>query len=78
MRNLDEYKFGHIKGSINIPVDRISDIKNIISNKDSNIFVHCLSGMRSQRATKASIELGYKNTANIGGIQDWNGEIERG
>jgi len=51
VRNPGEFNSGHIKGSINIPLDKIkSKIKKIENLKKPVIFC-CASGMRSGQAT---------------------------
>lgn len=49
VRSKEEYKQGHIKNSINIPLDQLSNnIKKL--NKDKVIITCCLSGGRSGMA----------------------------
>ncbi len=38
---------------------------------DAVILVYCRSGVRSEAASKALIELGYSNVYDFGGIIDW-------
>lgn len=77
VRDLDEYENGRIPGSINIPLAEIEKIKNIIDDKDTPLFVYCLSGVRSNSATSLIKSFGYTNVTNIGGINSYKGEIER-
>ena len=77
VRDLDEYENGRIPGSINIPLGEIEKIKNIIDDKDTPLFVYCISGGRSNRATSLIKSFGYTNVTNIGGINSYKGEIER-
>ena len=77
VRSADEYRQGHIPGSTNIPLDQISDITKVVPDKDSRLFVYCLSGARSQRACAWLARLGYSDVTNIGGIAQWTGEIVR-
>ncbi len=49
VRSPAEYKSGHVKGSKNIPVDKISASISKI-NKDKPVIVYCASGMRSGMA----------------------------
>ena len=44
VRTVDEYRQGHIDGSLNIPLQNIHDVKNNIPDLDKPIYVHCLSG----------------------------------
>ncbi|SHN49528.1 Rhodanese-related sulfurtransferase [Butyrivibrio hungatei DSM 14810] len=73
VRTKEEYKSGHISGSINIPVDDILEIEDKIPDHDTMIFVYCHSGNRARRAVDKMKMLGYKKAKNIGGIVDYKG-----
>ena len=74
VRTVDEYNTGHIKNSINIPVDNISSIDY---NKETVIIVYCASGMRSATAAETLIDLGYTNVYNLdGGLINWGADLE--
>ena len=45
VRNIGEYAQGHIEGSINIPLPCIIDIKDKVTDRNTPIFVYCLSGI---------------------------------
>ena len=77
VRNVDEYREGHIADSINIPLSTLPARQPELGNPDTPIFVHCLSGGRSGQAVRFLKSAGYTNVKNIGGIQDWKGEVER-
>ena len=68
VRTKEEYETGHIAGSINLPLDIIS---NIDISKDKKIIVYCRSGRRSNLAAVELIGLGYENVYDMGGIEDW-------
>ena len=51
VRTSDEFKGGHIKNAINIPVDTISSKTNELKKKGKPVITCCASGMRSARAT---------------------------
>lgn len=74
VRTKEEFREGHIPGSINIPVDRL-EVTALNINKDATIFVYCHSGARSSRAVAILKRLGYNNAKNIGGIIDYSGEV---
>ena len=76
VRTPEEYAAGHIPGSINIPLDRILDIKNVVSDKNNPLYVYCRSGRRSSQAASALEKAGYTRVVNIGGIMDYKGRIE--
>ncbi len=49
VRTKDEYKFGHIKDSVNIPLDKLAaNIKKL--NKNKPVITCCASGARSSMA----------------------------
>lgn len=78
VRTKEEYLDGHIDGSINIPLDNLREVENVIKNKSTPIFVHCLSGSRSSSAVKGLQMIGYTNVTNIGGIAGYRGKVVRG
>ena len=78
VRTAEEYAEGHIPGAINIPNEDISDkrIKEL-PDKGQLIMVYCRTGRRSKEAAEKLAKLGYVNVIEIGGIEDWKGEIEK-
>jgi phage shock protein E len=65
VRSPDEYKSGHVKGSVNIPLDQIG--KQIAKFKGkTNIVVFCRSGMRSGQAKSILEQNGFTNVTNGG------------
>ncbi len=80
VRNLSEWKAGHMPGAKLIPlpelVDRLEEIP-----KDANIVIHCQSGGRSAIASSVLKSRGYERVANlIGGFSAWigiGGKVER-
>ena len=75
VRTPEEYRQGHIDGSINLPPNNISDIVTIIKDKNTSLYVHCLSGARSEQAVSFLKRMGYKNATNIGGISKYRGKV---
>ena len=73
VRTEGEYSRGKIEGSINIPLDYIPEkVEKSIPDKDSKIFVYCLSGSRSVYAVDEMIKMGYKNVFNLSnGLLVW-------
>lgn len=76
VRSSKEYKEGHIKGSINLPLEDIEDIDVIVDDPESKIYLYCRSGKRSSQGATILRSLGYENVINIGGILDWSGEMK--
>lgn len=77
VRTEEEYKSGHIKGSLNIPLQNIESITQYIQEFNTPIFTYCLSGSRSRQAQTILKRMGYTNIINIGGINRYHGQIER-
>ncbi|AZA92931.1 Thiosulfate sulfurtransferase PspE precursor [Chryseobacterium nakagawai] len=74
VRSKSEYAGGHIKGSLNIPVDQLD--KNLSKlSKDKTIITCCASGMRSASAKSILQNHGYKNVHNGGGWMSLNNKI---
>jgi len=72
----DEYAQGHIKGSINIPLNQVPAIGAKYPDKNTRFLVYCQSGGRSAKACAFLEKLGYPNASNIGGFPSWKGEVE--
>ena len=72
VRSAEEYRQGHVPGSKNIPLDRITEFS---ADRETPIFVYCLSGARSGRACAFLKGKGYRVT-NIGGISGYQGKLE--
>lgn len=66
VRSKGEYSSGHIKGSINIPVDSLSSNLGKLKDKNKHIITCCASGMRSASAKGILKSKGYTNVHNGG------------
>lgn len=51
VRSPQEYKGGHVKGSVNIPLDRIRSEVARLKKSGKPVILCCASGMRSGSAT---------------------------
>lgn len=69
VRSKGEYAGGHIKGSVNISVDTLSNNLSKLKDKNKPIITCCASGMRSASAKSILISGGYTSVFNGGG---WN------
>lgn len=70
VRTKGEFQSGHIKKSINIPVDSLSSQLAKLKDKNQVIITCCASGMRSGRAKSMLKSMGYANVHNGG---SWSG-----
>jgi rhodanese-related sulfurtransferase len=74
VRSKGEYNSGHIKGSINIPLDQLSsNLKKF--KKDQAIITCCASGMRSGAAKSLLKSKGFEHTVNGGSWYSLNAKI---
>lgn len=66
VRTIDEYQQGHIRGSINIPLQTLGKSFGKIK-KDKPVITCCASGMRSAAAKGILKSAGYSDVYNGGG-----------
>jgi rhodanese-related sulfurtransferase len=66
VRTTGEFKTGHIKGSVNIPLQTITSQLSKI-NKDKPVITCCASGMRSASAKSILKSNGFSEVHNGGG-----------
>ncbi|MBI4929584.1 MAG: rhodanese-like domain-containing protein [Bacteroidetes bacterium] len=67
VRSKGEFSGGHIKGSINISVDQLSNHLDKLKDKNRTIITCCASGMRSASAKGILKSMGYQHVYNGGG-----------
>ena len=76
VRSPEEYAEGHIPHAINIPMEQFGeDPPKELPDRNQTIFVYCVKGIRSMNVANRLAHMGYKNIIEMGGIQDWHGEI---
>ena len=80
VRGQGEYEICRIDGSTLIPLDVIEERKIEKLNglkKDDEIVLHCKAGVRSLKAAKALIDIGFENVKSMrGGIEEWAEAID--
>ena len=78
VRRQDEYDEGHIPGAVLIPSESITDKQpEQLPDLNQVILIYCRSGRRSKEASQKLADMGYTNIYEFGGINTWNGEIEK-
>ena len=75
VRSKGEYAGGHIKNSINIPVDQLAANLARLKDKNKPIITCCASGMRSSSALTILKNAGYTQVYNGGGWMSLNNKI---
>jgi rhodanese-related sulfurtransferase len=66
VRSKGEFAGGHIKGSLNIAVDQLSNNLDKLKDKNKAIITCCASGMRSASAKGILLAKGYTKVYNGG------------
>ncbi len=72
VREVDEYRAGHIKAARNVP---LSGISSFSAPKTGTFYVICQSGMRSKRACKILTQAGFDVVNVAGGMSAWCGKV---
>lgn len=76
VRTAKEFADGHIPHAINIPNESINTTPpKELPDKAQKIFVYCRSGSRSVQASEKLAGLGYTNIVEMGGINNWHGDV---
>lgn len=71
VRTPGEYSEGHIQGSVLIPVQELAGRLSKVP-KDKRVYVYCLTGIRSVKASNMLVAAGFTNIENVeGGIDAW-------
>ncbi|HAS15582.1 MULTISPECIES: rhodanese-like domain-containing protein [Idiomarina] len=74
IRNKDEFKKGHIHGSVSLPAEKIKqkELSTIEKFKEAPIVIVCATGMTAKSAASQLIAEGFSQVAVLqGGINTW-------
>jgi molybdopterin/thiamine biosynthesis adenylyltransferase/rhodanese-related sulfurtransferase len=73
VRDPDEYRDGHLEAATNISRGFLEfRIGSVAADQNTPVVLYCQTGLRSLLASKALVELGYRNVINLqGGYQKW-------
>lgn len=75
VRSAAEFANGHVKGSVNIPMDLLSKNMKMLKTKQP-IVIFCQSGMRAGMAKAMLNKNGIDQVTNVGGWQKLKRELE--
>ncbi len=76
VRENEEVVQGKVPGARHIPLGELPERLNEL-DKDKQYYMICRSGGRSGKACEFLSEKGYDATNMVGGMLDWEGEIEK-
>lgn len=77
VRTTAEFANGHIKGSINVPLNKLPQYLPKLKDKAQVLITCCASGSRSAEALSVLKFNGYANAYNGGSWLSLNGKIAR-
>lgn len=72
VRSPAEYAGGHVKGSVNVPLNQLNTYVRKLKNKEQIIITCCASGMRSGSAKNFLEAEGFRHVYNGGGWMSVN------
>ena len=76
VRSEEEYKNGHIKNAINIPLDKIM-ANDFHLDKDDKLVIHCRTNGRSKIAIRNLKDLGFKNLILAPGVDLYDYDLTK-
>lgn len=68
VRTPEEYRDGHIEGSLNLPLHELKKIETLIPEHSAPVYVYCMSGARSKRSAALMSHMGYTDVTDMGGL----------
>lgn len=76
VREIKEYKEGHLKDAVHIPLGEVKTrLNELEKHKSKPIVVYCRSGQRSYSACKMLKKSGFEAVSNLqGGIMAWQNQ----
>lgn len=77
VRTDEEYREGHIPGSVHLELARAEQIGALVPDKEQKLYVYCHSGARSSSACTIFQRMGYTQVTNIGGIAFFKGDVTK-
>ena len=78
VRTQEEFANGHIPGALLLPYDEIDqNASQLLPEKEKEIIIYCRSGRRSAIAKDSLEALGYTNVKDFGGMNRWQGKVEK-
>jgi len=66
VRSPEEYKIGHVRNSMNIPLQELTERIEELKKISGEIVVCCASGVRSAKAYRILQQNGFDNSSNGG------------
>ena len=77
VRTPEEFAEGHIPESINIPLQTMAQVKEVVKDLSTPLYIYCRTGRRTKMAREILKTFGYSDVTDIGGITSYQGIIEK-
>lgn len=78
VREINEWKSGHIPGAIHWPLSRIEQQYIPVFESEKHYIFYCQHGVRSAYVLKLLNHLGFKGHEHlIGGLENWTGTLSK-
>lgn len=77
IRPREDYKAGHVAGTINIPLNKIEQVKNRIRSFDTTIYVIGTYTYRPKKGVSQLKKMGYKNVIPSGYMEEHIGQLTK-
>lgn len=76
LRSNDDFRAGHIPGSMNVPMDKLLDhVEKIKNYQDKPLILVCNAGTNATAAGRQLQEKGFSQVYRLaGGMQGWRGD----
>lgn len=72
VRSLEEYRDGHLRYAVSLPLDEIQNSTGILDKyKEKPVIVYCRSGRRSKLAADILLKSGFTNITNSDGVSQY-------
>ncbi|MFM7698084.1 MAG: rhodanese-like domain-containing protein [Limnohabitans sp.] len=73
VRSAEEYASGHLIGARHVAVENIAvELAKAVPDKKRPLLLVCASGMRSQKAQRLAVQMGYERVHSLGGgLKNW-------
>lgn len=65
-----------IKGAKHVYVEDLpAQIEAVIPNKETKVLIYCTAGVKSAKADQILTEMGYTQSLDFGGLDQWTGDV---
>lgn len=73
VRSAEEFASGHLIGARHVAVENIAaELAKAVPDKKRPLILVCASGMRSQKAQRIALQMGYEKVHSLGGgLKNW-------